>query len=211
MESQKKKSLELENTVMKRGLELAEERDFSETIINTTIDLIVVYDADKRIVAFNKACEDLFRMKKEDVIGKTLTEVFPKAKGSQGEKDIQRALAGEVIHNKMVLSPVTGRYYENFLTPLKNTAGKIHAALVIAHDITDSIDALKTLEQSEEKFSKLFESSPFSISLTDTDTGRIVEVNNNYLQLTGYSRKEVIGRTSLELNMIEKEERGKRV
>jgi len=206
MEKQKTKSLELESTALMRSIELAEEKDFSETIINTTIDLIVVYDKNLRIISFNKASEAFFGMKKEEVIGKTLTKIFPKAIGTQGEKDLRRSLQGEFIHNRMFLSPVTGRYYENFLTPLKNTKGEIYACVVIAHDITDSIEALQTLELSEEKFSKLFESSPYSISLTEIETGKIVEVNESYLELTGFTRQELIGNTTIELKIISKEE-----
>lgn len=209
VEKQKMQALEFENAVKERTKELAEQKEFSETIINTTIDLIGVYDKEMHIIGFNKACEDLFKLKKEDVIGKIYTDVFPAAKNGQGDKDLQRALNGETIHNAIYQSAVTGKYYENFITPLRDAAGKVYAAVAIAHDITDSINAIEKIKQSEEKFSKLFESSPFSITLAEIPSGKIIDVNENYIKLTGYNREELIGRTSLELNLIEKESRDK--
>ncbi|MEW6673735.1 MAG: PAS domain S-box protein [Thermodesulfobacteriota bacterium] len=62
---------------------------------------------------------------------------------------------------------------------------------------------LKTaaLRLSEEKFAKVFRSSPDTILLTDISDGRIVEVNEAFCKRTGYSRNEAIGRTTLELKL----------
>ena len=61
----------------------------------------------------------------------------------------------------------------------------------------------KELAEQKDKFSKLFESSPFGITLAEASTGKIIDVNGNYTKLTGYTREEIIGRTSHELNVIE--------
>ncbi len=52
------------------------------------------------------------------------------------------------------------------------------------------------LRESEEKFAAIFNSSPNLISLTRMSDGTIVEVNEGYTQLLGYSREESIGRTT---------------
>jgi len=54
---------------------------------------------------------------------------------------------------------------------------------------------------SEEKFSKAFRSSPDSITISALKDGRYVEVNDSCLRLLGYHREEVIGHTSIELNI----------
>ena len=65
------------------------------------------------------------------------------------------------------------------------------------------------LRESEEKFSKIFEASPVGISIGALQTGTLINVNRSFLQLTGFRYEEVIGRTSLELNMIDRDEREK--
>src|SRR6185369_11596799 len=61
----------------------------------------------------------------------------------------------------------------------------------------------QSLRKSEERFSKAFHSSPQPMSLATPDEGRYIDVNERWLALSGYTRAEVIGRTSMELNIWE--------
>jgi diguanylate cyclase (GGDEF)-like protein/PAS domain S-box-containing protein len=67
--------------------------------------------------------------------------------------------------------------------------------------MTDRKQMEDALGASEEKFSKAFRSSPDSITISTLADGRYVEVNDSFHHITGYCREEVIGRTSLELNI----------
>ncbi|MEO8145984.1 MAG: PAS domain S-box protein [Bacteroidia bacterium] len=68
---------------------------------------------------------------------------------------------------------------------------------------------LQKIKQSEEKFSKIFETSPVGICIGALQSGIIIDVNKNFLQMTGLGREEVTGHTSLQLNMIDDVERAK--
>jgi PAS domain S-box-containing protein len=57
------------------------------------------------------------------------------------------------------------------------------------------------LRVSEEKFAKAFQVSPDSVTITTLAEGRILEVNEGFQRLTGYSREEAIGRTLTELGV----------
>ncbi|MDJ0516902.1 MAG: adenylate/guanylate cyclase domain-containing protein [Trichodesmium sp. MO_231.B1] len=57
------------------------------------------------------------------------------------------------------------------------------------------------LRQSEEKFALAFQASPDVITITNLADHKLIEVNESFIQTTGYSRQEVIGKTSLELNL----------
>jgi PAS domain S-box-containing protein len=61
--------------------------------------------------------------------------------------------------------------------------------------------AMAGLRQSEEKFSRIFLYSPDSILLADMETGRLVDVNETFITRTGYSREEVLGKTSAEFQI----------
>ncbi len=68
-------------------------------------------------------------------------------------------------------------------------------------DITEqrrSEDALRLMEQ---KYSKAFHSSPDWAVMTRVADGRYIEVNDAFLSKTGYTREEVVGRTSIELGI----------
>ncbi len=57
------------------------------------------------------------------------------------------------------------------------------------------------LRQSEEKFALAFQASPDVITISNLANNRLIEVNESFLETTGYSRQEVIGKTGIELNL----------
>ncbi|HEX8144900.1 MAG TPA: ATP-binding protein [Pyrinomonadaceae bacterium] len=57
------------------------------------------------------------------------------------------------------------------------------------------------LASSRELFVKVFDATPLPISISTLVEGRLLDVNASLLQLTGYTREEIIGRTTLEINI----------
>jgi two-component system, cell cycle sensor histidine kinase and response regulator CckA len=57
------------------------------------------------------------------------------------------------------------------------------------------------LRHSEERFFKAFRSSPLAITISTLTEGRYLDVNDAFLQMMGYTREEVIGRTANELRI----------
>lgn len=62
-------------------------------------------------------------------------------------------------------------------------------------------DTEARLRESEERFAKSFHSSPIAISITRLDDSTILEVNDAYVALLGFSREELIGRRAVDLNV----------
>jgi len=61
--------------------------------------------------------------------------------------------------------------------------------------------AQKKLEQSEEKFTKLFKSSPDAILLTRLSDGTLVDFNDVVCSISGYEREELLGQSMQSLNL----------
>ena len=57
------------------------------------------------------------------------------------------------------------------------------------------------LRQSEERFSQAFQTSPIPQAIQTLRAQRFVDVNTAFLNMTGFSRDEVVGRTPLELRL----------
>jgi|GEM_PF-1072218 len=57
------------------------------------------------------------------------------------------------------------------------------------------------LRASEERFVKVFQSNPILMTIATLDEGRFIDVNERAVELSGYSREELIGRTSVELGL----------
>jgi PAS domain S-box-containing protein len=67
------------------------------------------------------------------------------------------------------------------------------------------------VQSQEEKFRAAFHSSPYAITITRPSDGKIVEVNDGFIKITGYQYDEVIGKSTVDLNLWAREEDRKTV
>lgn len=75
--------------------------------------------------------------------------------------------------------------------------------LSVVRDVTDRRRAEDEVRLSEARFAKAFKANPQPMSLTRLSDGCYLDVNESFLTMSGYSREEVIGRTSIELGIWE--------
>jgi len=75
------------------------------------------------------------------------------------------------------------------------------AHLVFVRDITERKQAEKNLLESERRFSTIFHTNPAAVALTRLDNNQLVDVNQAWQKITGYTQSEVLGHTPLELNL----------
>jgi PAS domain S-box-containing protein len=68
--------------------------------------------------------------------------------------------------------------------------------------ITERKNAEMALREFEERFATVFRSSPVAMSITSTATLRYVDVNEMFTHSSGFSREEIIGHTSEELQLF---------
>lgn len=69
------------------------------------------------------------------------------------------------------------------------------------NNVTERKRAEQALRSSEERFSKIFRSSPVAMSLRRVSDWGFVDVNESFERITGYSRQELLGHTSMEMNL----------
>ncbi len=141
---QRTRELNQQNTLLKQ------QNNLVKKILDSSVDLIAVYDTDTRIISINQSSLNSMKAKEEDVLGKKLLDVIPRMKDTQGHKDLLRAISGETIHNGIYYSQISNRYYENSLVPLKDDNDKIYAVLVMAHDNTELITSAKKLNEAQQ-------------------------------------------------------------
>jgi len=74
--------------------------------------------------------------------------------------------------------------------------------LTVSHEnITERKKAEISLRESEKKFVSIFDTSPVGICLSNPETETIINVNNSFATIWGYSKSEMIGKTISELNL----------
>jgi diguanylate cyclase (GGDEF)-like protein/PAS domain S-box-containing protein len=67
-------------------------------------------------------------------------------------------------------------------------------------EIAERRRAETALKASEEKFATAFRCSPDAMVISCLDEGRLIEVNDSFLAMTGFRRAEVIGRTTRDID-----------
>src|SRR5262245_19549176 len=89
-------------------------------------------------------------------------------------------------------------YYREPQAPTGTEARLTEVATHIAGMAIEHERAENELRASEARFAKVFNANPHPMSLATLDEGKIIEVNESLIQLSGYSRPELLERTALD-------------
>jgi PAS domain S-box-containing protein len=78
---------------------------------------------------------------------------------------------------------------------------------LVVNNVRHSVEAVRS---GEEKFRKVFHTSPVAISITSLEEGRLLDANDAYLKLIQYERASALGRTTVDFGFwSEQKERKK--
>ncbi len=132
---------------------LRESEEKYRTLVESAGETIVTIDKNGVFLFINKTAAERLGGKPENYIGKTMWELFP-----MEIADRQMGILRDVINkgqgtSDIALSEVQGelKWYETIIEPLRNSDGKITAAMVIARDINELKLAHEKLEKYREE------------------------------------------------------------
>jgi PAS domain S-box-containing protein len=86
--------------------------------------------------------------------------------------------------------------------------GKLYC---VARDITERKKAEDEIIKANKRFSSIFTFSPIAISITSIQDGLFLYVNEAFCKTTGYKRDDLIGKKSVDVNIIGSEAREKSI
>ncbi|RDC63195.1 CheR family methyltransferase [Adhaeribacter pallidiroseus] len=117
--------------------QLKSEKEFSENLLDNSIDGIVAFDKNACITSWNMMMEVLNGILKEEVIGKNIFDLFPEYHFNDEGRAIHKALNGEktVLHDHPY--GLREGYFETSTIPLFNDKGEVIGGLSTIHDITE--------------------------------------------------------------------------
>lgn len=170
---------------------------------------VAVYEAteggeDFIIRDFNVAGEMIERVSKEDLIGERVTDAFPIIVDSPLMSAFRKTWKTGESQNAVFTSYRDGEFLGWRLNYIyKLPTGEI---VSIFDDITEQKLAEESLRESEEKFRTLVTTAPVGIVLFE-GRGNILEMNDAYAQIFGYSREEMTGRRIIDFLYDEKNRR----
>jgi PAS domain S-box-containing protein/putative nucleotidyltransferase with HDIG domain len=175
---------------------LRREKEFSENIINSSVDGILAIDLNYNYTLWNPGMERISGAKKSQVLGKCAFDVFPHIRETGEDKLFYDALQGKVsvAKEKPFFIKKTGRagFFEGHYAPLYSEPGVIEGAFAIIRDVTERKKAEDALRQSEKKYATLVESGNDGIVIIQD--GLLKFANTQVYNTLGFSPEEVIGK-----------------
>ena len=184
---------------------LRENEGQKQAILDGITTNIAFVDEDLEIKWVNKAAADSVGKLPSRMIGHRCHEFWANSdKPCEGCPTV-KAFETKKSEQATIVTP-DGRVWDEKGEPVFDDAGKLIGVVEIAQDITDRKRAEDALRESEEKFAKAFHASPDVLIISHRDTGRIIETNEKWESTFGYTREEAIGRSSLELGLLENPE-----
>lgn len=163
----------------------------------------VLYGPDRRFRFVNAEATRATGHPAAAFLGKTDEELFPAELTQTYLPALERCIASRTPQTLECTLPVPKNptIYVLHYVPLLDESGEIREILGITHDITERKLAEQALRESQERFAKIFRTSPVATSIARLSDGRFIDVNDGFLNAFGYRREEVIGRTAVELGM----------
>ena len=166
-------------------------------LIERSGDAVFIGDQIGRCLEANQAGLDLVGYTMEELLTKRISDIIADDL-SQVPLRWDDLRAGKPIRHDRLL-----RHKDGTLVPTELAVGRLEDGrfLAVARDISARKAASEALRLSEERFAKAFKASPDAISINRLSDNVVLEVNDSFADITGYSRDEIVGTSNIVQNM----------
>jgi len=106
-----------------------------EEVLNHPTFLVNAFDAEHRILFWNKKCERYFSISADEALGQVLEDLIPHCRNNPKMKLLAKALSGKTVFVPHEKYDKTNTHYTQIVLPLKNNAGDVIAAVNIVSDV----------------------------------------------------------------------------
>ena len=172
-----------------------------QEMVESSNDAIMIIE-DHRVIACNTAATRLYGMTRERLVGSHPAELSPEYQDN-GESSysaavrlMERALAGSTEH--FLWRHLRGDGSTFMADVVLNPAIDLGADdgergrryVTVVRDVTEEQHAARALQDSEQRFRKLFRLAPVGLALTETE-GKVFAINRHWTQLFGYTLDDI--------------------
>lgn len=160
-------------------------------------------DKNDNTVFVNPRMAELLGYSTEEMIGKNVYDFIDIAHVKRTRKLLNRRKLGikEQFDFEFLKKNGTTLLARLEAGPLYDRNGRYRGSIASVMDISRRKKAEDELKKSRRNFSIAFQSNPAPTVISTLKYGRYIDVNKSWLDLLGFERKEMIGRTTRELNI----------
>ncbi|MGA7145609.1 MAG: PAS domain S-box protein [Desulfobacterales bacterium] len=208
-------------TERKRGEEtLRKSEEKFRFLAEKMVDIVWTLDRDFRTTYVSPSIEHVLGFTPEERKQQSLAEMITPAslekvqevyieellKDQDENADLNRSVTIEIEYFRKDGSVV---WMENIVQGIRDFRGAIVGMHGVSRDITERKSAEEALRESESKFRNLFDVSPQAISLSELKTGKLVDINHKFCELTKFSKEEILGLNTTEVGFYNAAERSR--
>lgn len=182
---------------------LMDSAELYRQIVDTSHEGIWVCDLNSRLVFSNQQGAMLLGYTCNELIGRSVFDFVSYEGSSKAESFFERRKQGfnDQYEQKLVHKDGSFVWVTITASPIKDQTGNIVGALGMLNDISQRKITELALMKSEEKFSAAFRTSPNCLTISNIDTGVLLDINDTFLSLFECTRQQVIGKNVMDLNL----------
>jgi PAS domain S-box-containing protein len=174
-----------------------------QALIRNSFDIIKVVDRDLKTIFVSSAVETVLGYSPRELLGTNpLDFVHPDDLEVARQEMSNIARTGEMIQKTLRARHRDGswRYVEVIVRDLRDDAD-IGGFVMNYRDVTGRIETERHLDVYRERFEKAFRSCPDSITITSAVDGEILDVNEGFEKIIGYTHDEIVGKRTTDLGI----------
>jgi PAS domain S-box-containing protein len=178
-------------------------------IVDSSADAIIGTSSQGLIESWNGGAERIYGYTAAEAIGRSITMIAPPERHDEVPLLLERMRRGERVDPfEAVRVAKDGRRIDVWLSvsPVRDDGGNVVGASSIAHDITNRKRAEEEIRRLAEQYAAVLATSSDGFWLADLE-GRLLDVNDAYCRMSGYSREELLRLTIGDIDAIETPEK----
>jgi PAS domain S-box-containing protein len=167
--------------------------------VESSDDAIITKTSSGIITSWNKGAESIYGFAASEVLSKPVSILIPPGQTDEVPAILERIQRGEGIHHyETVRQRKDGQliHVSVSISPIRDKAGQIIGASTIARDVTAEVEARKQAEEqlaSASQYARSLIESSLDPLVTISADGKITDVNEATIKVTGIAREQLIG------------------
>ena len=187
-------ALQEENRYLEQSLQAEKNKsEHYESLIELAADAFFMGEADGSIISANQSATVLTGYSYLELDDMNLKQLFSKAERQRSPLRYDQLNRGKTVQTERRLSRKDGTTVPIEMNSRMMPDGSYHTFI---RDLSERKQTEEALRLSEEKFSKIFKLSPDAITLSRLADGSLLEVNQGFSDIVGWTAKEAINRSS---------------
>lgn len=182
---------------------LEEENQRYRALIEQASDGIFICDRTGNFVEINPIACSMLGYDREHLLHLNISDMVVAEDMAANPLQLNELLEGKTLRKERWVRRKDGTSFPIEVSARMLDDGKIQG---IVRDITKRKQAEEALRASEKRFSIAFNASPVSITISTLDEGRYLYANDAFVRTSGYTREDIIGRTTFDIDFWRQKE-----